>query len=104
VATGDTLEDVIGAAGGVTGDAEPDYLELIVPGRGEVAELQKININTADVWLLSALPGIGDVRAQSIVAYRLENGPFRDIDELLNVEGIGAVTLANIKDLITVAG
>jgi competence protein ComEA len=68
-----------------------------------VAEVQKININTAGAWLLAALPGIGEARAGAIIAYRTENGPFRDINELLNVPGIGEATLENIRDLVTVA-
>jgi competence protein ComEA len=99
---GDSLEAVLRAAGGVTGNADLSRIELSIPERGEVAGLQKVNINTADTWLLAALPGIGDVRAQAIVAYRRENGPFRDVNELFNVEGFGAVTLENIRDLITV--
>jgi competence protein ComEA len=103
VTSGDTFGDIIRAAGGVTDNADPAYFELIVPGRGEVAAAQKVNINTADVWLLAALPGIGEVRAEAIVAYRERNGPFRDINELLKIEGMGTVTLERIKDLITVA-
>jgi competence protein ComEA len=99
---GDDIQDILRAAGGLTADADISQIRLSVPEKGEVAELQKININTADVWLLAALPGIGDVRAEAIVAYRSENGPFRDINELLNVEGIGTVTLEKIRDLITV--
>ncbi len=99
---GDSLEDILQAAGGVTGNADLSQIELSVPERGEVAELQKININTAEVWLLAALPGIGNVRAGAIVAYRQQHGPFRDVNELLNIEGIGTVTLDNIRDLITV--
>ena len=99
---GDTLEDVLRAAGGATGDADLSRIELNVPEMGEMAELQKININTADAWLLAALPGIGDVRAQAIIAYRQQNGLFRDINELLDVEGFGSVTLDNIRNLITV--
>jgi competence protein ComEA len=99
---GDSLQEVLRAAGGLTGNADPGCIELLIPGKGQVAEFQKVNINTADVWLLAALPGIGEVRARAIIAYRLENGPFRDINELLNVEGLGAVTLENIRDLITV--
>jgi competence protein ComEA len=99
---GDDIEDILRAAGGLTADADISQIELSIPEIGEVAELQKINVNTADVWLLAALPGIGDVLARAIVAYRSENGSFRDINELLNVEGIGAVTLEKIRDLITV--
>ncbi len=101
---GDTLEDVLRAAGGLTGDADLSHVELGVPEQGQVAEVQKVNINTADAWLLAALPGIGETRARAIIAYRQQNGSFRDINELLNVEGIGIVTLDNIRDLITVAG
>ena len=101
--SGDTLEDVLRAAGGLTANADFNRVELNVPEQGQVAELQKVNINTADAWLLAALPGIGEERAQSIIAYRRQNGPFRDINELLNIAGIGTVTLDNIRDLITVA-
>jgi len=101
--TGDSLDEVIRAAGGVTGNADLTYIELIVSGQGEGAMPQKININTAEAWVLAALPGIGDVRAQAIIAYRQQKGLFRDINELLNVEGIGPVTLDNIRDFITVA-
>jgi competence protein ComEA len=100
---GDTLEDILRAAGGLTGNADLTRVELSVPEQGEVAELQKVNINSADAWLLAALPGIGDTRAQAIIAYRQRNGPFRDISELLNVAGIGIVTLDKIRGLITVA-
>ncbi len=98
----DSLDDILRAAGGVTGDADLSHVALSVPAKGQVAEVQKVNINTADAWLLAALPGIGDTRAQAIIAYRLKNGPFRDINELLNIEGLGTVTLEKIRDLITV--
>jgi competence protein ComEA len=100
---GDTLEDILRAAGGLTGNADPARVDLSIPEQGRVAGLQKVNINKADAWLLAALPGIGDTRAQAILAYRQQNGPFRDINELLNVKGVGIVTLDNIRDLITVA-
>jgi competence protein ComEA len=99
---GDSLEDILRAAGGVADDADLSHVELKVMAEGMMAEFQKVNINAADAWLLTALPGIGDVRAQAIITYRQQNGPFRDINELLNVEGIGTITLDNIRDLITV--
>lgn len=53
-----------------------------------------VNINTADAETISAeLSGIGLARARAIVAYRSENGPFRAVEELLNVKGIGERTL-----------
>lgn len=59
-----------------------------------------ININTADEDLLATLPGIGDVLAKRIVAYREENGPFISISHLRAVEGIGAGKIEAIIDLI----
>ncbi len=99
----DGLADIIKAAGGVTDNADPTRIELKVPGVGDSENPQKVNINRAGAWLLAALPGIGEVRAQSIIDYRRENGLFRDIYELLKVEGIGEATFEDIKHLITVA-
>jgi competence protein ComEA len=100
---GEGIEDALRAAGGPTDSADLTRLELTVPGVGKVSELQRININRAEAWLLEALPGIGEVRAQAIVDYRRENGPFRHTSELVNVEGIGTATYEKIKHLITVA-
>lgn len=61
-----------------------------------------VNINTADATLLDTLPGIGAVKAQAIVDYRSQNGPFVTIEDIQNVSGIGPVTFTNIKSLITV--
>jgi len=48
------------------------------------------------------LPGIGQGKAQAIVDYRNQHGPFRRIEDVLKVEGIGSGTLDKIKNLITV--
>ena len=61
----------------------------------------KININTADVDKLSTLKGVGPATAQKIIDYREENGPFKNIDELKNVRGIGQKKFDSIKDKIT---
>lgn len=60
-----------------------------------------ININKADEYELTALEGIGDKKAQSIVEYREEHGSFKSKDELLNVKGIGEAILDDIEDKIT---
>lgn len=53
-----------------------------------------VNVNTADAKTLSEeLAGIGLARAQAIVEYRKANGPFRSVDDLLNVKGVGQRTL-----------
>lgn len=69
-----------------------------------VAVTFPIDINRADAEQLTALPGIGEVLAGRIVAYREENGSFLSTQELQNVEGIGEKRLDAILDLITVGG
>jgi competence protein ComEA len=98
---GDSLEDIIQAAGGATASADISRLELRVPALDGMATPQKVNINRAEAWLLMALPGIGEDRAQAIIDYRRQ-GLFRSTGELLRVEGIGISTYEKIKDLITV--
>ena len=99
----DSLAALLEAAGGTTGSAGPDGLRLYVPESGKVQQLQKIDINRAEVWLLKALPGIGETLAQRIVDYRQQNGPFDNIRGLLKVAGIGTATYEQIGHLITVA-
>ncbi len=62
----------------------------------------KININTADASELQKLTGIGPGKAKSIIDYRNKNGPFKSVDDLLNVSGIGEKTLEKIRDEIVV--
>jgi competence protein ComEA len=99
---GDTLQMLLSDAG-VEPDADLGYIELYVPREGEEQSPQNIDINHAEPWLLEALPGIGETLAQRIVDYRSENGPFKRIEDLLKVSGIGAATFENIKDRITVS-
>lgn len=63
-----------------------------------------VNINTADADTLTALPGIGQVLAERILAYRQQNGSFRAVEEIMKVEGIGEKKAEAILDLITVGG
>lgn len=62
----------------------------------------KVNINTATKEELMTLPGIGEVLAGNIIAYRTANGPFTSPADLLNISGIGEKRLEAIYDLITV--
>ncbi|MGM9606238.1 MAG: ComEA family DNA-binding protein [Oscillospiraceae bacterium] len=64
--------------------------------------VQKVNINTAGAAELQTLPGIGQVRAEQIVADREANGPFQAPEEITRVSGIGQGTLEQILDYITV--
>ncbi len=98
----DTLEALLLSAD-VEADADFNRIKIYVLQEGEEQIPQKIDINRAEAWLLEALPGIGRVLAQRIVDYRREHGPFRTIQDLLKVPGIGQQTLGKIKDYITVS-
>jgi competence protein ComEA len=99
---GDTLHAILSDAG-IEPDADLSHIELHIPQEGEEQSLQKIDINRAEAWLLEALPGIGEVIAQRIVDYRSDNGPFRIIEDLLKVSGIGPATFENMKQYVTVS-
>ncbi|MPN48493.1 ComE operon protein 1 [bioreactor metagenome] len=62
----------------------------------------KININTAEASELDSLPGIGEAYAKRIIEYRKANGPFKSIEDIKNVTGIGEKRYEAIKDLIMV--
>ncbi len=104
------IQDAVNAADGFTDDADQDVLNLVaslsngdvihIPCLGDVP--QRININTADVWLLEALRGIGPTLAERIVHYRSQNGPFQRIEDLMMVDGIGQAKYDGLKDLIAV--
>jgi competence protein ComEA len=123
------VKDAIEAAGGPTGEADLDRINLArrvydeeqiyVPQKGEErppvsppsgpsvpSSLSqgggKVNINTATAEELDTLPGIGPSLAQRIIDYRTANGPFQSIEDIKNVRGIGDVTFEELKDKITV--
>lgn len=62
----------------------------------------KININTADLYTLMRLEDIGEARAQDIIDYRETHGPFKCIEDIKNVSGIGDKRFEKIKDYITI--
>jgi len=64
----------------------------------------KININSATVEQLEMLPRIGTKTAQSIIEYRTQNGPFKRVEDLTNVKGIGEKTLEELKSYIILEG
>ncbi len=120
---GSIAQDAVQAAGGPTQDADLSLVNLAarvadgqqvhVPRVGEkVAQKSStavprspsspLNINTATAAELEQLPGIGPSLAARIVQYRQEHGPFRTVDALLLVSGIGPATLDRIRPLITV--
>lgn len=62
-----------------------------------------VNLNNASVAQIAALPGIGPKTADLVVQYRQKNGPFKKIEEIMNVRGIGEKSFLRIKDRLTVA-
>ncbi len=71
---------------------------------GDAGDVAKININTATAEQLTQLKGIGASHAAAIVAYREQNGPFQNPEDLMRVPRIGEKTFEKNKALITVQG
>lgn len=66
---------------------------------------ERVNINTADAATLDrVLDGIGPSKAEAIVEYRKANGPFKSIDQLVSVKGVGLSTIEKNRDRIVVSG
>lgn len=65
------------------------------------AAMAAVNVNTATAEELQSLDGIGEVKAQAIVAYREENGDFNNLAELKEVDGIGSATAKDLADDVT---
>lgn len=118
VGDGAIVADVIEAAGGMRSGARPDLVNLAEPvqpgqqvvlpgpeagpGAATGASDGLISLNRADASTLETLPGVGPVLAERIVAYREQNGPFQQVEGLLQVPGIGEAKLASLRDLVTV--
>jgi len=73
---------------------------LVPPTLGE--EIPKIDLNTASLSQLNGLPGIGPVIAKRILELREKSGPFKRIEDLMNIRGIGEKKFLKLKDFITV--
>jgi len=98
----DTIQALLSITGPES-DADLGHIKIYIPHEGEEQLPQKVDINRADPWLLVAVPGIGDVLAQRIMDCRSENGPFKRIEDLLKIDGIGEGTFNKIKGYITVS-
>ncbi len=108
------VEDAVLAAGGFAPGAESERINLAAPVMdGEQVDVPgiiqtghvsvgRVNINTASVDELDALPGIGLTAAQAILEYRLTYGLFTRIQDIQNVPGIGPATYDKIEDYISV--
>ena len=112
---GQRVEDALQLAG-ITEDSAVDALnraarltdgqKITVPSVTEQQMEPKsdglIDLNRADAQQLMTLPGIGEVRARAILDYRAQKGGFAQIEEVQQVDGIGAVTYAQIKNRIKI--
>jgi len=77
-------------------------LALVTQFAGAVAAFAAVNINTASKDELIALSGIGPAKAQAILDYRKANGPFKSVDDLKSVKGIGAKRLEKLRPELSV--
>ena len=109
VAPGTRVFDVVALAGGLKDSADVRTLALssvvedamVIHVRPyETIASTLININTATVSDLMMLPGFGAIRSQDVVDHRNANGPFRTIEDIIQVKGIGQATFEQIKELI----
>ena len=118
VAAGARVGEAIAAAGGARPDADLGRVNLAAPladgqqlsvptvspdGQGgAVAGDGRVRLNLAGAPELEALPGVGPVLAERIVAYREEHGPFAVVEDLLDVPGIGEAKLAALREAVLV--
>ena len=121
--TGARVADAVQAAGGLLPEADPASVNLAalvadgaqisvgvpagelgqgVGGPGGTGAASRVDLNTATAGDLDALPGIGPVLAQRIVDHRVRNGPFRSVEQLDDVAGIGPATAAELAELVGV--
>jgi competence protein ComEA len=100
-AAADTLNSIIAASGGTRPEADLSSLQLHIGTSISTPGNQKVDLNHADKWLLQAVPGIGEVKAQAILEYRRQIGYFHNIDQLTQVPGITPALLDKIRDYIT---
>ena len=127
---GERIFDLIEKAGGFTAEADrnrvnlaqivEDQMVIYVPligegeenislqagigsvGTGNAQEEQKVNLNTASEMELQTLTGVGPSKATAIIRYRTENGPFKSIEDLKKISGIGEKTFEKLKEEITI--
>jgi competence protein ComEA len=108
------LFQLVDLAGGFTDDADQtkvnlsltlyDELLVMVPALNDDAKTSHnglVSINEADKTLLITLPNIGASTAQKIIEYREANGPFKALEDLMQVSGIGETTFENLRPFIT---
>ena len=117
---GSRVYEAIHLAGGLTETADPgavnqalfvedgQMIQVFALGEEPVTTVQeeqengRVNLNTADVSALMGIPGIGEAKAKSIIAYREENGKFQSAEDVMNITGIKEGLYSKMKDYIKV--
>lgn len=114
---GSIVADAVEAVGGLRPGASSHSLNLAAPLRAgdqvyvsgpdegsqsPVADDGLIAVNQATASDLEQLPGVGPVLAERIVAYREANGPFEQVEDLLDIPGIGESKLASMRDMVRI--
>lgn len=131
LSAGSRVVDAVTAAGGLRADADPDRVNLAAPiedgqrvvvpavGQEPPAEVaaapvgasagaagtpggSPIDLNRATAQELESLPGVGPATAAAIISHREAEGPFRSVEDLLDVRGIGEAKLESMRDLVVV--
>ena len=115
---GSRIADAVARAGGATARAQLELVNLaapladgeqvLVPARGPgvagaaagPSPTAPVDLNSATIEQLDALPGVGPVTAQKIIDYRQAHGPFRSVDELDAIPGIGPARIENLRGLV----
>ncbi len=115
---GSRVYEALDAAGGLTQEAEEGLINLAEPltdgemiyfpkkGEDSSGQVQlsdgKVDLNRAGKEELMTLPGIGETKAEAILQYRKEHGPFQTIEELMQVSGIGEALFEKIKNRVKI--
>ncbi|NEU31623.1 competence protein ComEA [bacterium LRH843] len=117
---GSRVHELIEKAGGFLPEADEmqlnlaellhDEMMIYVPEEGEETKTSSnnqrddgtIRINEADAGTLEQLPGVGPAKAQAIISYREEHGPFKAVEDLMQVSGIGPKSFEKLRDKISI--
>ena len=83
-------------------EATQKFIQGATVSEKEDEKTKKVDLNTADEALLCTLPGIGESRAKSIIAYRTEHGAFQKTEDIMKVSGIKEAAYEKIKEYVTV--
>ena len=110
---GNRIKDAVIVSGGFTKNADSNAInlaeklkdgeEIIIPSSADSTEKSGlVNLNTADMFTLCSLDGVGESTAAQIINYRTKHGKFKSVSELKNIDGIGSAKYNSLKEMVTV--